>query len=152
MSEVVREGRTYRLNKVVIDLSMATACSLTFTTSKDGEPLGSYQMTVSGDEFGKILSTLDSQACANLISRLDGVPVAKSADLKQAENNFISFCQLLGFSGKATTAEVEAVCTTMKANGQVMEAIEAAIKGLALINNVTQNGGNWVGIEWHDDV
>ncbi len=73
---------------------------------------------------------------------------SKPADLKAAENRFVSFCRSLGLPDVASTAQLEQVATSLPE----LQGLQVAVRALALINDVTQNGGTWDGIAWHEDV
>lgn len=75
----------------------------------------------------------------------------KSEALIQAEKEYVAFCRYLKLPEPTGTPHFDALCNTMKANGQVLEAMEVAIRALALINNITQNGGSWGKIDWTVD-
>ena len=66
-----------------------------------------------------------------------------------AENRFIEFCRSLGLPDKASSDDFETLASVLKSNGKTVEAIEMSIKALALINDVTQNGGKWCDISYH---
>lgn len=74
----------------------------------------------------------------------------KQLKLWAAENRFIDFCRSLGLPDKADSSQIEQFAMQLKANGRFMEAIEMSIKALALINDVTQNGGKWETISYHN--
>lgn len=111
------------------------------------------ELQIAVDAWAVTQAEIDSinngTATPEIIAKHAPKPPEKSAGLKSAENSYITFCKSLGFAGKASTEELEAFYYQMKAVNQV-QATEIAMKALALINNVTQNGGTWFGIEWHD--
>lgn len=78
--------------------------------------------------------------------------LSKTTKLKQAENAFISFCRSLGLVDQASSSDIEALVMQLKAAGRPLDAIEIAVKSLALINDVTQNDGKWYDIAWHSDI
>lgn len=79
------------------------------------------------------------------------VPSQKSIDLQKAENAYILFMRSIGLPDKAGTEEIEAFVMTMMQSNPI-QALTIAVKSLALINNVTQNGGKWADIGWHEGV
>jgi len=68
---------------------------------------------------------------------------AKPAALKTAENDYLGFCDQLGLTGPATTAQITQVLLAMKAQGLVAEALESASRALALIHEVEVQGGRF---------
>jgi hypothetical protein len=76
-------------------------------------------------------------------------PSSKSIELKMAEDKFVLFCRSLGLADKADSEAIETLVMSLKQSGQEMLAIEVSLRSLALINNVTQNGGLWKDIEYH---
>lgn len=73
----------------------------------------------------------------------------KSESLKKAEDNYILFCRSINLPDKASSDDINTLCQSLKESGKTLEAIEIAIKALALINDITQNGGIWKDIEYH---
>ena len=73
----------------------------------------------------------------------------KTQSLKDAENNFILFMRELGLPDKASSEDLQYLCSQLESYGMELEAIKIAVKSLALINDVTQNGGKWADIIWN---
>lgn len=76
----------------------------------------------------------------------------KSDKLKRAENNFILLMRSVGLSDKADSTEIESYTTSLETAGNPLGAIKFAIKSLAVVNDITQNGGKWTDIAWHADI
>lgn len=74
----------------------------------------------------------------------------KSDSLLQAENAYIDFCKSLGFEGKASTEEVKAKSEELYNSAQTIDdkfnAIKIPLTALGLINEISQQGGNWESI------
>ena len=99
-----------------------------------------------------VFATADLAIQQQIAQQAVQTAVIKSSFLMKAENDYVLFCRSLGLVDKASTSDLETLAVQMQSNGQVLEAIMLSIKALALINNITQNGGNWDGIEWHDGI
>ena len=87
----------------------------------------------------------------HLISYVTMTAVQKPVELMRAENNYILYMRSLGLSDKAGTTEVAAYVEQLMLSDP-MAGTQVALKSLALINNVTQNGGRWATIEWHPEI
>ena len=88
----------------------------------------------------------------------------KNPALAEAENAFISFCESIGFEGKASSTEIQALCEAIKDEAlaamqnndmetclsKTMQVTEIGLKALALMNNVRELGGTWESIEWNE--
>lgn len=84
--------------------------------------------------------------------------LAANRDLWQAGNSYIKLCDEIrvAVGGAATREKLSTADST-----EILEAMAAAnpqaalaysVRLLAAINEVTQQGGNWHGIEWHQEV
>jgi hypothetical protein len=76
----------------------------------------------------------------------------KSPDLKSAENRYIEYCRSLDLPDVASSADFETLTTEMQNNDMMVEALAVGVRALALINDVTQNGGRWDDIVWHSEI
>jgi hypothetical protein len=82
---------------------------------------------------------------------------ARVASLCGWDNKYILLCRSLGLSDVATTEEIQVKLTSMKnealaTNNLVgaLQAIELGLNFLAIINAITQMGGKYIGIKWHE--
>lgn len=76
----------------------------------------------------------------------------KPEDLKAAENRYIDYCRSLGLPDVASSADFETLTTEMQNQNMLLEALAVGVRALAMINDVTQNGGRWDDIAWHADI
>ena len=81
------------------------------------------------------------------------------ATLHAWHNQYILMARSLGLPDKATTQEIQAKLSadkaTLVANDDLagaLDVVEKACAFLAIINAISQSGGNHAGIEWHEAV
>jgi hypothetical protein len=93
---------------------------------------------------------VDQDLIPENIDNVDGV---KSQGLIEAEQMYVTFVRSLGLTGVVGTSELEALCMQMYNSGDqnlINQSLMISAKALALINNITQNGGTWFGITWEE--
>ena len=119
-----------------------------------------YTIILSGDQYNTFARNIVNE---DIIFKLLGdipferdtniyTPPTNVIKLWQAENNFITFMRSLGLSDNASREDIQILCTQLENDGKQFEAIKISINSLALINDITQNGGKWSEITWHNGV
>lgn len=84
-----------------------------------------------------------------LLDQTSVIKEEKSESLKNAENAYVLFCRSLNLPDRASSEDINLLCQSLKESDRILEAIEISIRALALINDITQNGGVWKDIEYH---
>lgn len=146
MGSIIIGDKTYTLYKISYDGTLADRATLGFHVQDTND----FECTIPIDELlkGGIYIQIYLEAAVKAQAP------EKPLGLKQAENLYIEFMRSLGLPDKASTAEIEALCMQMYSSGvqeNINQALMISAKALALINNVTQNGGKWADIEWHEE-
>lgn len=86
---------------------------------------------------------------AYIIQANTPAPSSKTQKLMEAEDRYVLFCRSIGLPDKASSDDIQVLYLSIKESGQPMQALEMAVQALAMINDVTQNGGKWADIEYH---
>ena len=144
----VYEGVTYELKGISYDGNLADSASV-LVNDTDNNSCFEFNIPINDLLKGETLLQV------YLESKIKNIPPDKPLGLKQAENMYVLFMRSLGLPDKAGTQEIEGLCMALYGSGdqaKVNQALMISAKALALINNVTQNGGRWADIEWHEEI
>ena len=82
-----------------------------------------------------------------------------SLPLFQAYNAYIAYCRSLGLEDKATMQDFQTLALQQETEAltnsdlpALANAIKIPLMALGLINDISQAGGNWNNISWHDNI
>jgi hypothetical protein len=155
----------YRIKQIVFNVDESRALRNAIVTFQRESGVD-HQIALTGEQYNNFAKANINPVTAFelLEAEVEGVerwdvdvyaPAPNVIALWNAENAYISFMRSLGLPDKATTEEIEGLCMTLFTSGvqeNINQALMISAKSLALINNVTQNGGKWADICWHEDI
>jgi hypothetical protein len=87
----------------------------------------------------------------------EAIETARITSLYGWDNKYILLCRSLGLPDISTTEEIQVKLTSMKNEALAtnnlagaLQSIELGLNFLAIINAITQMGGKFIGIKWHE--